>query len=258
MSARQPRVCLLTQDDTLRQQAQVLRQQFDLKLASTPPADAYYLCLSERGLELQHSGARPPQPIRIDFVHGALAHRRRFGGGRGQPLARAVGMKPGFSPTVWDATAGLGRDGFVLASLGSRVTLCERSLILAALLQDALRRAGADAEIGGWIVERLWLVQGDSIERLQQLTGAHRPDVVYLDPMYPPGKKHVLVKKDIRILRELLGRDQDAGALLEVARLSATRRVVVKRPKRAGWLDQKRPDSCIESKKTRYDIYVTL
>jgi len=251
-----PRTGLFTTNLANQQQTRSLVEQFGFELISQLPVDAYYLCLNEQGLQLRHSGPCVPGPIRIDFVSGALAHRRRYGGGRSQPLARAAGMKPGFNPTVWDATAGLGRDGFVLASLGCRVTLCERSATLAALLQDALQRA--DADIGGWVCRRLHLVHGDSSELLQNLSGRRQPEVVYLDPMYPPGKEHVLVKKEMRALQELLGPDRDSDALLEIALSSARRRVVVKRPRRAGWLNDKKPDTCIVSKKTRYDIYVTL
>ena len=52
-----------------------------------------------------------------DFTGGAVAHRFRFGGGLGQALPKAVGMKGGKSLLVVDATAGLGRDAFLLASL---------------------------------------------------------------------------------------------------------------------------------------------
>jgi 16S rRNA (guanine1516-N2)-methyltransferase len=258
MSATAPHTCLLNTDPSLRQQAHALAEQFGFELVTASPADAYYLCLNAQGLQLQRSGGNASGPVRVNFVSGALGHRRRFGGGRGQPLARAAGMKAEFSPTVWDATAGLGRDGFVLASLGCRVTLCERSAILAALLQDALQRASADKEIGGWLRARLRLIHGDSRRLLQSLTIEQQPEVIYLDPMYPPGKKHALVKKEIRALRELLGPDQGSEALLEIALHAARRRVVVKRPRRAGWLHDTKPDACIESKKTRYDIYVTL
>ena len=258
MSASVPCTGLLCTDITLWQHARSLIERFGFEFIREPPSNAYYLCLNEQGLCLQHTGPNAPGPVRIDFVSGALAHRRRFGGGRGQPLARAVGMKPAFNPTIWDATAGLGRDGFILASLGCRVTLCERSAVLAALLQDALQRASVDAETGSWVHERLQLVHADSSALLQNLAEEKQAEVVYLDPMYPPGKPHAQVKKEIRALQELLGPDRDSDSLLEIALQTARRRVVVKRPTRAGWLNDKKPDTRIISKKTRYDIYVTL
>ncbi len=39
-----------------------------------------------------------------------MAHRRKFGGGRGEAVAKAVGIKGDYLPDVVDATAGLGRD----------------------------------------------------------------------------------------------------------------------------------------------------
>ncbi len=254
-----PRVTgLLCRDHGLQYHARSLIDQYGFEQITTPPDNAYYLCLNQQGLQLQHSGPHAAGPVRIDFVSGPLAHRRRFGGGRGQSLARAVGIKPGYEPTVWDATAGLGRDGCVLASLGCRVTLCERSPVVAALLQDALQRAGANAEIGDWISERLQLIHADSRRLLKKLSPEHYAEVVYIDPMYPPGKANVLVKKEIRALQNLLGPDRDSDTLLEIALQTARRRVVVKRPRRAGWLCDHKPDTQILSKKTRYDIYVTL
>jgi 16S rRNA (guanine1516-N2)-methyltransferase len=65
--------------------------------------------------------------LKIDFVTGAVGHRLRFGGGRGQDLAKAMGLRAGKTPMIVDATAGLGRDSFLLASLGAQVILIERS-----------------------------------------------------------------------------------------------------------------------------------
>jgi 16S rRNA (guanine1516-N2)-methyltransferase len=251
-------VGLLVDTDAPLTRLAALRQRFDLQPLTTPPRCGFYLRLTTRGLQLEQVGPHAPGPVRVDFLAGTLAHRLRYGGGRGQPLARAVGLKAGFSPSIWDGTAGLGRDALVLASLGSRVTLCERAPALAALLDDALLRAVQDADAGGWIGARLQLLHADSVAALGGLAGSERPDVVYLDPMYPPGKSSALVKKEMRALQLLLGDDRDSGALLEVALTRAARRVVVKRPRRAGWLAGERPTAWVESKSTRYDIYVTL
>ena len=132
------RVGLLVEQGTAEEAAAALRARYGFELRSTLPRRGFYLYLGTAGLELRQAGPHAPGPVRVDFLTGALAHRLRYGGGRGQPLARAVGMKAGVSPSIWDATAGLGRDALVLASLGSRVTLCERAPVLAALLDCAL------------------------------------------------------------------------------------------------------------------------
>lgn len=202
-------------------------------------------------------------PIFVDFVGGKAGHRRRFGGGRGQPLARAIGLKGGINPTILDVTAGLGKDAFVLASLGAQVTLIERSPILAVLLKDGMERASHDPEIGTIINNHMKLIEADAIDWINQITTDNQPDVVYMDPMYPHRNKSALVKKEMRYLREIVGDDEDANQLLHAALSCAKRRVVVKRPRTAPvlsipTLNQRKPDTTVESKNTRYDIYFCL
>ena len=170
-------------------------------------------------------------------------------------MARAVGLKHGATPQVIDATAGLGQDGFVLASLGCRVQLLERSPIIAALLQDGWQRAAADSAIGAWVRERLRVQQVESATYLANLTAQQRPDVVYLDPMYPLRRKSALTSKELRILRDVVGDDADAAQLLEIARAAAKQRVVVKRPRRAPTLDLRLADAQICTAHTRFDLY---
>lgn len=214
----------------------------------------FALALTPGRLELRKLDEPKLGAIYVDFVAGAVAHRRKFGGGRGQSIAKAVGLKAGAMPSVVDATAGLGRDAFVLASLGCRVTLIERSPVVAALLADGLARASQDPEIGGWVSERMWLEQGPAVATLNGLTT--RPDVVYLDPMFPHKQKSALVKKEMRVFQSLVGADLDADELLPAALAVATRRVVVKRPDYAGWLCERKPSMAIETKNNRFDVYV--
>lgn len=192
--------------------------------------------------------------ISVDFVSGAVAHRRKFGGGRSQSIAKAVGLKQGISPSVVDGTAGLGRDGFVLASLGCNVTLIERHPIVASLLEDGLRRGYQDADIGPWLTERMRLVHASSLTALVDL--GQQVDVVYLDPMYPHREKSALVKKEMRVFQSLVGADTDADGLLTPAMALASKRVVVKRPDYAEDLDGVKPSMVIATKKNRFDVYV--
>lgn len=219
------------------------------------------LQLTPERLQLVQMGKGAPGPVYVDFVAGAVAHRRRFGGGRGQTIAKAVGLKGGANPTVLDATGGLGRDAFVLASLGCAVTLLERSPVVAALLEDGLLRAAGDPEIGPWLKERMRLIHSDAVIWMQALAEsgneAEFPDVVYLDPMFPHRSKSALVKKEMRLFQQLVGEDGDADALLPLARRIARKRVVVKRPDYAPPLAGQAPTVAIRGKKHRYDVYVT-
>jgi 16S rRNA (guanine1516-N2)-methyltransferase len=214
----------------------------------------FALTWSDGHLELRKLDEPKLGPVFVDFVEGAVAHRRKFGGGRGQSIAKAVGLKSGANPTVVDATAGLGRDAFVLASLGCQVTMLERHPVVAALLADGLQRAQQDAEIGEWMRDRMSLRAGSALENLQQL--GFTPDVVYLDPMFPHRQKSALVKKEMRVFQSLVGPDLDADALLPAALAVAGKRVVVKRPDYAGYLNDKTPSMSIETKSNRFDVYV--
>ena len=213
----------------------------------------FALVFTAARLELRKLDEPKLGAVYVDFVEGAVAHRRKFGGGRGQSIAKAVGLKAGATPTVVDATAGLGRDAFVLASLGCKVTLIERSPVVAALLQDGLARAALDPEIGPWVRERMQLLHGPAVETLLGLS--ERPDVIYLDPMFPHKQKSALVKKEMRVFQSLVGPDLDADGLLEPARQLATKRVVVKRPDYAPPLADVATTNAVTTKGHRFDIY---
>jgi 16S rRNA (guanine1516-N2)-methyltransferase len=212
----------------------------------------FLLQLKQHSLELLKLDEPKLGGIKVDFVEGATAHRRKFGGGRGQDIAKAIGLKHGFTPHILDATAGLGRDAFVLASLGCQVTLMERMPVVAALLDDGLERAMLNHEVNE-IANRMTLVHASSIENMKL---AQQVDVVYLDPMYPHREKSAAVKKEMRVFQSLVGEDLDADALLAPALTLAKYRVVVKRPNYAPPLNNIKPNTTIKMKKNRFDVYV--
>ncbi|OUS07476.1 16S rRNA methyltransferase [Rhodobacterales bacterium 52_120_T64] len=197
--------------------------------------------------------ASDPNSLIVDFVGGAVAHRFRFGGGRGQALPKAIGMKSGVSPSVVDATAGLGRDAFLMASLGSEVTLIERSDEMHSLLAEGMERARvAGGEIAE-VIARMTLLHGDAKALLRELS----PDVVLVDPMHPPRKNSALVKKEMRLIREIVGTDQDSTELMRVALDCARKRVVLKWPQKADPMGGIRaPSHQITGKSTRYDVFM--
>lgn len=214
------------------------------------------LVLTPTHLELRKQDEPKLGGIYVDFVAGTLAHRRKFGGGRGEAVAKAVGIKKGYLPDVVDATAGLGRDAFVLASIGCKVRMVERHPVVAALLEDGLNRAYVDPNIGEWMQERMILIHASSAQALTEITPA--PDVVYLDPMYPHKTKSALVKKEMRVFQSLVGADEDADALLNPAITLAKKRVVVKRPDYAEPLDNQPAHASVTTKNHRFDIYPCL
>lgn len=191
-------------------------------------------------------------PVTVDWLTPDV--RRRVRGGRRQPLARAIGLYRRSDPSVVDATGGFGRDAFVLAALGAQITLCERNRLMYALLQAAWAHARREP----WAApaaDRLSLIHSDAGEYLRAAGEAF--DVVYLDPMYPHRRKAALPKKEMRVLRALVGDDADAPDLLQTALVSARSRVVVKRPPAAPALGGAAPDFSFKGKQARYDIYLT-
>lgn len=216
-----------------------------------------YFLLNSNGLSLHEAKSQhiTKKILFIDFISGKNGYRHAKNCTIKQPLAKAVGVKPGFRPTIFDATAGLGGDSFVLACLGCNVFLCERSPILFVLLQDALNRALARHKTSDIVKNKLHLSGKNSILALDNLTT--QPDSIYLDPMYPHRSKSALNKKDMRIIRELVGDDDDSGVLLEKSLTVANNRVAVKRPKGAPYINQQKPSFEIKTKNSRFDIYLT-
>lgn len=200
--------------------------------------------------------------ISANFHTSSLSYRREKGGGRSEMIAKAVGLKGGKFPSVIDATAGLGVDAFVLASMGCRVTMLERVPAVSALLQDGLERSRDyasrhDVKLKS-ILSQMQLVRADAGEYLDQLGEEDFPDVIFLDPMFPERKKSAAVKKEMQIFHKLIGPDDDAGRILESALARARERVVVKRPRVAPRLTGRAPSHVIEGKRNRYDVYLLL
>ncbi len=231
--------------------AQLLAEELGLPLITGPATFTHLLTVHPTHVELVDT-TTVTKPFYIDFNSGALTYRRQHGGGRQQALSRAIGLKSNKCPWVIDATAGLGRDSFILASLGCRITMFERNPILQVLLEDGLIR-GLDNPETHDICSRMELIPVD----IQQWGGSQpAADVLFLDPMYPHRQKSSLVKKEMRIIRQLVGDDPDADSLLFFGLSTNIPRIVVKRPKNAPFLGNKKPSTCLKEKNSRFDIYL--
>ena len=241
-------------NSSLQDRAKQLAIQLNLPFVISAQQEyQYLLVLTELHLELQVNQPKPPKPLYVDFIFGQMGHRIKYGGGKGQLIARAVGLQKRKNIRVLDVTAGLGRDAFILATLGCQVTMLERSKIIAALLQDGLLRARAL----DWVKQlSINLIIADAQEYLLSLASNALPQVIYIDPMFPETKKSALVKKEMRILRDIVGADPDAEQLLSLALDKATQRVVVKRARLAPSIAGHEPSIKISGKSSRYDIYL--
>ena len=192
--------------------------------------------------------------LKCSFIEGPILHRLKYGKGRGQNLAKAVGMKSNKNRNIIDATAGLGYDSFILASLGAKVTLIERSEKMYKILQNGFNEG---VSFGGGIkniINRMNLLFGDSKDVLPKLS----PEVIMIDTMYKDRKKTALVKNNMRLVREIVGPDSDYIELLKVALNCAKSRVVLKQPRYADPIEEIRKCSHqILGKTIRYDVFMT-
>lgn len=240
----------LTQPAADQAYTEQLCRQFGLSL--TDEVSGWHLAWHNDALVLRNAELPKQGDILVDFASGATSYRRLHGGGKNEAIAKACGLNKRRDLTILDATAGLGRDAFVMASLGASVTLVERNPIVAALLYDGLRRGCAVTELS-WLNERMTLVHSSALDALQQHSAV---EVVYLDPMFPARDKSALVKKEMRAFHDVVGSDTDADALLAPALNLAQKRVVVKRPGYAGFLALQTPTMSVTGKNNRFDVYI--
>ena len=157
------------------------------------------------------------------------------------------------SPTLIDAAAGLGSDGLLLAAAGFNVTLCEYNPAIAALLKDSLRRSAEVPELSD-AVSRMKVHTGDSIPFMRVIDT--KPDVIYLDPMFPESGKNALIKKKFQLLRQLELPCSNEEELLGAAIAAGPHKIVIKRPIKGPYLAGRKPSYSIEGKAVRYDCLI--
>lgn len=237
--------------------SEALAKSFSLPIAlsSIPQSEAEAIFgLTDNKLSLSLLLDGKPHQLIFDFIEGEVGFRASRVSKANEIVSKAIGCKPYYRPKVLDATAGMGRDSLIMALLGCEVIMQERNFAIFHLLQNALARFQQNPdyfEISG----KISLLEKNSIESFEQLSDI---DVIYLDPMFPVRKKSALVKKEMRLFKLLAGEDPDADNLLENALKSNIKRVVVKRPKGAPFLANKKPNHEIVAKKFRYDVYLRV
>ncbi len=205
------------------------------------------LVLSAEGLSLREGNLS----VRGDYEkmlprlkHNNLSH---------EMLVKAAKIKGVENPTALDATAGLGEDSLLLAAAGFKVILYEHNRIIAALLADALERAARVPELAQ-IVSRMHLHEGDSVQAMRSLT--YRPDVILLDPMFPPRQKSSLVTKKLQLFQKLELPCPEESEILAAALAARPKRIVIKRPAKGPYLADVKPAYSLDGKAVRYDCIV--
>lgn len=246
-----PEVAIRREHGRKAQDAIALSRRLGLPLIDAPNADAPALMLEYRSgrLALCDHRAHGARPVYVD-LEGLVRRYRSLPAAKRGPLAQAIGRR---TRSIVDATAGWAQDLGLLVAMGYRVTAVERSPVMAVLLEDGLSRLAAQSNVRGRL-EIPRLVVADAVHYLSEL--CEPPDCVYLDPMFPPKRKQsALARRRLRLLRELVGDDEDRQQLFASALETATKRVVVKRPDEAPPIADY-PDETFAGKLVCYDVYL--
>jgi 16S rRNA (guanine1516-N2)-methyltransferase len=204
--------------------------------------------IDDRGLTLETRLHGQKTRLRHGFLEPALLRRA---GQKNQGLLKACRNKRGSIAGVFDLTAGWGRDSFLLAASGLRVTLIEQQPLIAHCVRFLLRIAREDDEQSP--CHRMELVPGNSLDWLTR--SGRQADCLYLDPMFPRHKSGARPGKELQMLQGLT-QNTDIEPLFEQALQSARQRVVVKRPLHAPPLLQREPRLRYREKTIRFDVYL--
>jgi 16S rRNA (guanine1516-N2)-methyltransferase len=194
-------------------------------------------------------------PLVCDFTQGEYLHRIQSAGIRGELVAKAVNFKKYPNANVLDITAGMGHDGFILATVGANIHFVERNPVVASMLADGLERAKLNSQTAE-AAERCKITFEDSERFLNR--NKTPVDIIHIDPMFPERKKSAQVKKSMSVFHQIVGKDMDAGDLLKAARQFDCKKIIVKRPNAAPFLGDIKPSSQVKSKKHRYDVYLPI
>jgi 16S rRNA (guanine1516-N2)-methyltransferase len=190
------------------------------------------------------------KPFFIDFNSSKINFRKKSNGK--ELLIRALDATKLNNPVIIDATAGLGNDSFIIASFGYKVNMVERSPIVNILLQNAIERGLNDKDIYS-IIKNMNLINDESINVINNLPA----DIIYMDPMFDKKDNSALVKKEMRIFRDIVGNDDDAGKLFELALSKANYRVILKRPRKSPTINSIKPTYSLSGSACRFDVYST-
>ena len=163
------------------------------------------------------------KPFTLDF--NAEKHRRKISKNalKNSLLARAC--QAHLKPVVWDLTCGWGQDSFVLSSIPTTVISIEQHPIVGLMVRYAHWLLGAPQN---------WHIEINSAESALKTAQYPRPQVIYLDPMFPVKPKGRLSHKEMQILSTLCPSTlQKTEALLNLSlKQSGIERVVLKYPRK--------------------------
>lgn len=197
-----------------------------------------------------HSDNPKERPIGIEIDRELQRHEEFFKRSsiHKELFARAIGIKGSYRPKVLDLTGGMLGDSLLLLSFGCEVWATERHPVMRFLIESALQNSHHP------LLQNFHFLRGDAASILLNPPPV---DVIYFDPMFEDPNEKTSPRKEMRIFREIVGKDQDAIEVFEMALKQSPKRLVVKRPRHSTFLKQK-PSVEYIGKSTRYDVYFSV
>jgi len=212
--------------------------------------DELLIRIEDENISLCHAFQKQQSCFTHSFTEPKL-HKRAVQ--KNQLLLRACNNKKKEIKTVIDLTAGWGRDSFILATHGQKITMIEQNPLIFSCLNYLIKVAQHDNIEE--VYKRLQVINQNSTEYLSSKVQGFA-DCLYLDPMFPAHKSSALPSKDLQIL-QLLTNNLNIDELFELALEKAGFRVVVKRPIHADTLSDRKPDIVYKEKTIRFDVYLS-
>lgn len=197
-----------------------------------------------------HSDVPKERPIGIEIDRELSRHEEYFkkSGIKSELLAKAVGIKGPSRPRILDLTAGMLGDTLLFLSFGCEVWAVERHPVIRFLISSAMQNAKHQK------LQHFHFLPEDAASVLDQ---NETWDVIFFDPMFEDANEKTSPRKEMRIFRNIVGKDLDAEAVFQKAKARKARRLVVKRPRQSVYLGEK-PSVEYIGKSTRYDVYFSL
>lgn len=207
-----------------------------------PQTEQIYLMLDKIGLSIVD---RKFKPLYVSEIYIKLV--RRVQNLKNELIIQAFNLVHG--STIWDLTAGFGKDACILASNGYIVTMVEQNPILATIVYYALKNNILPSK-------NLNLVYSNSVEFIKINTD--NPDGIYLDPMFSDDNT-AKAKKEMQIIQNLTSIcvTKDDEELFISSLNKVKNKLIVKRDdKQPNLVENIKPTYIKNGKTIRYDVYL--
>tara|TARA_B100001564_G_C20571474_1_gene638571 strand:+ start:27 stop:728 length:702 start_codon:yes stop_codon:yes gene_type:complete len=145
---------------------------------------------------------------------------------------------------ILDGTAGFGRDGTLLNSMGHNVTMIENSPIVSLLLKNGIERSD----------NNIRLFHGNVYDLLKH--SKKKYDYIYLDFMFNKLKTNSLSSKYDETLKLIATIDANKKEIVEMAKKNCKKKVVVKEPSNST-SSLPKPNHIIKTKLISYNVYLS-